>query len=162
MQRLATSQNTITGLGLSPTDRNFLTFYQWKVGSILMPQYRVECMSPSLPFRELLRFWHATTLQEVASLHNRTSYTLDATSADPVTEINEDNPQSIIGSFHIGQEMESFANKSDVIMSGISTLGQNIFFQGEFDGNNTAATMDTFALFDTLFTISEGTMTSQY
>jgi hypothetical protein len=71
------------------------------------------------------------------------------------------------GTFCVGLEMESFANKSDVIMSGISSLGQNIFFEANYTAPTSATLIpamlvDGFASYDVLYTLQDGVLTAQF
>ncbi len=159
-------QNAIARRTLTNLSQNLLSYYQFRIGSVAMPQHRVFCgttadPSPE-PFMELQRSLHALGQLHTGGLINKENWVFDGGIAE------DDDVESLLanqnnsGKFIVGLELESFANKNDVIMSGISTLGQNIFYNPEYASTPVAATLDAFANFDILFTISEGTMTAQF
>jgi hypothetical protein len=67
-------------------------------------------------------------------------------------------------------ELESFAGRSDAIISGMNTLCTNCFFEGNITSNygatNVATTvnyvLDFYANFDVIFMIKDGLLTAKY
>lgn len=123
--------------------------YQFRVGSVLMPQAPVTSGSGtnavgwrSEMMQELLRSFHKIGGAGQPAALNLLSW-------------NRGNSDGFHGSFCVGLELESFANKSDVIMSGVSTLGQNIFFEASYTTSAIAMDakyIDAFASYDVLYT----------
>ena len=87
--------------------------------------------------------------------------------------------------FLIGQELETFAQKSNLLLSGMNTLASNVFFEANIGigacstaahcaGNGAANTYDAavgptvnysmefFANFDIIFVIENGIMTARF
>jgi hypothetical protein len=72
--------------------------------------------------------------------------------------------------FAIAVELESFASRSDCIISGLNTLSTNSFFEGSitssYGATNVATTsayiLDFYANFDIIFMISNGLLTAKY
>lgn len=128
---------------------------------MLIPQARVNASASdnsrmTEACMELLRSFHAINQNLSGSPINNFSWTQDL----PITQ------NGTQATFCVGLELESFANKSDVIMSGISTLGQNVFFEATYvAANNTFTgnwTVDAFASYDVLFTLQDGVLTAQF
>lgn len=140
-----------------------LTSYQFRVGSVLMPQAPVKSSGDtsvagwsSEILMEFLRSFH-----RVGGVDQPASVTLGSwTRTGASGTVGGDQ----FGSFCIGLELESFANKNDVIMSGISTLGQNVFFECAYNtgGGSYTALVDAFAAYDVLYTLQDGVLTAQF
>jgi hypothetical protein len=48
-------------------------------------------------------------------------------------------------------------------MSGVSTLGQNVFFEATYNASSSEAnTVDAFAAYDVLYTLQDGVLTAQF
>lgn len=62
--------------------------------------------------------------------------------------------------FAIAQELEVYTSRNDVILQGINTIGQNVFFDCTIDttGPTSAYTMSFFANFDVILIIENGIM----
>jgi hypothetical protein len=67
-------------------------------------------------------------------------------------------------------ELESFAGRTDAIISGMNTLSTNCFFEGTITSNigatnvSTSAnyTLDFYANFDIIFQLRDGLLTAKY
>jgi len=74
------------------------------------------------------------------------------------------------GTFYVGYNTESIANRSDVLNTGISTLNQNIFMQSryttDYGGNDSglpsATRLDMFVHFDGVLAIENGIVTMKF
>jgi hypothetical protein len=134
-----------------------LASYQFRVGSVLMPQAKVTSAANGSSaawggeiLMELMRSFHA-----LGGASQESAIGLGSWTQQPETYKH--------GSFCVGLELESFANKSDVIMSGVSTLGQNVFFEATYDVTSApAALVDAFACYDVLYTLQDGVLTAQF
>jgi hypothetical protein len=68
-------------------------------------------------------------------------------------------------SFLIGLELESFSNRSDSILSGVSTLNSQIYFTGTIASGLTAAanfTVDFFSQMDMILVIQDGIVSAKF
>lgn len=89
--------------------------YQFRVGSVLMPQAKVNPLAATGDARmtealmEMLRSFHAVGFSISGSPINTGSWTLQIPELDAVAAATATNMQ---GTFVVGLEMESFANKS--------------------------------------------------
>ena len=71
--------------------------------------------------------------------------------------------------FHIGQELETFSNRRDTILSGVSTLNTQTFFTGIINSGATAGGTNSynynvhfFANFDMILVIQDGIMSAKF
>jgi hypothetical protein len=65
--------------------------------------------------------------------------------------------------FALAIELETFSNKSDVIISGINTLADNVYFEYTAIGNtNVATVMNSFAVYDQILVLQNGILTARY
>jgi hypothetical protein len=65
--------------------------------------------------------------------------------------------------FAIGQEFVTFSGKNDVLLSGMNTLSQNIFFECDVSSSgNDAMTLNFFAAYDILFVVQNGIMSARF
>jgi hypothetical protein len=89
---------------------------------------------------------------------------------------------SYTNGFALALECESFAGKSNVLLSGLNTLNSNIFFEanlgfaattaligngaantmGAITGPTASFTLDFFANFDIIYVIQDGQMTARF
>ena len=69
-------------------------------------------------------------------------------------------------SIAIAQELESYSNRSSVILSGINCLGQQTFFEGNINSATTALstayTIDFFANYDYIVELSDGILSAKF
>jgi hypothetical protein len=67
--------------------------------------------------------------------------------------------------FALGIELETFSNKSDVIISGINTLADNVYFEYTSLGGgagNVPTIMNAFAVYDQILVLQNGVLTARY
>lgn len=64
--------------------------------------------------------------------------------------------------FALGIELETFSNKADVIISGINTLADNVYFEYTGAGDNVASIMNAFAVYDQILVLQNGILTARY
>jgi hypothetical protein len=63
----------------------------------------------------------------------------------------------------IAQELESFAQRSDVLLSGMNTLSSQVFFEAQIDTITTDIyTLDFYAWYDHIMVIDQGIMSIKY
>ena len=151
--------------------------YYFRVGSSIYPNkpvYLINTLqqSGSEGYAEMLKSLHA-----LSSTNGNTSITYNqynvATAAlggwaqayQPATQLQ--NMGTSNNAFCIGLELETFANRNDTILSGVSTLNSQIYFTGTiYTGQNTGAnaiTAQFFAHMDMILVINEaGVMSAKF
>ena len=154
--------------------------YWWRVGSLIIPQKYVNVQNSANTggyaeaFAEIQKSFHAlnhsefsgsigSILYQVCDLSDNTvgGGVSDGTSAvlAPNTGTN-----SYLNAFAIAQELESFAQRNDTILSGMNTLGSQVFFEANLNSTATAAayTLDFFAYYDMIVILSDGLLSVKF
>ena len=168
------------GASINP---NFSYVY-WRVGSSMYPNKPIylintNCGTGAEGFAELLKSFHALS----ASVGNTSivspQYNVCSGAAGPAAiqgwalAAPAGAAAGILGShynaFAIGLELESFSNRTDTILSGVSTLNSQVFltagvYTGQTVGGagNLNFTLDFFAQMDMILVIQDGTMSAKF
>ena len=144
-------------------------YYWFRIGSAIVPPKAVYLENSGNTggygeaYAELLKSWH--DLHTVAnSTALGTEYNVaDATITNCPQVALQTGANSYNNGFVIAQEMESFAQRSDVLLSGMNTLSSQIFFETTI---NTAPgntyTLDFFAWYDHIMVIDRGIISIKY
>ncbi len=165
------------GSSISPN----LSSYYYRIGSSVYPNKPVYLLNGSLvgtggeAMAELLKSFHALSSATGNSSLNHTTYNVAATAqqgfslpfypGDKTTSLDTCN-----NAFAIGLELQSFSNRSDTILSGVSTLNSQVYFTGIIQSGLTAGgaaknfdyIMDSFAQLDMILVIQDGIMSAKY
>ncbi|GMH68480.1 hypothetical protein TrLO_g2272 [Triparma laevis f. longispina] len=143
--RVQASINAKNKLSVSNRTRADLTEYYIQIGSTRVPQKPVKFDAHGGEIQvELQRAFHS---------YGRKNNMISYFKSDFVKTGAGDD----FGAFLIGLDMESFSGKSDVINQGLSTISQNIFFVGTYDGVPAATLITSFAHFDQILEIDTAT-----
>ena len=128
------------------------------------------CGGGAEAFMEIQKAWHSLDNAENASSMSSAVYNVRdlALTNSPWTEATDDAAGIKLGSvngFCIALELESFAQKSDVLLSGLNTLTSQVFF--EFNvvtaaTKNTAWTFDFFANYDQIMVLQDGLLSVRF
>jgi hypothetical protein len=138
----ATDQTDCAYANSSRSNPNFET-YSWRVGSLMVPQKPVTLKNSNTTggyaeaFTETLRAWHslnsASAGSSVPMAYYQVANTIDATCGVIVRKDTDGSAGamdlSYKNAFAIGQELETFANRGDVLLSGLNTLNLQCFFE---------------------------------
>ena len=164
------------GTSISP---NFSSIY-FRVGSSVYPNKPIYLLSSSTgtgseAMAELFKSFHALSSSIGNSSINYQNYNVAATAtlgfaaiAAPATQVTANNSNN---AFAIGLECQSFSNRNDTILSGISTLNSQIYFTaniytGLVAGDSTLQlnyTCDFFSQMDMILVIDEnGVMSAKF
>jgi hypothetical protein len=158
-----------------------ISSYYFRCGSQIMPNKPVYLINGSLVgtgsegYAELLKSFHAlsTSIGNSAIPFNQYNVCATATQAWTAPYAPGSKASGTIdthaNSFAIGLELENFSNRSDTILSGISTLNTQIFFTGNINSGATAGgasgynyTVHFFANFDAILVIQDGIMSAKF
>ena len=129
-----------------------LTDYQFLLGSDTYPPTKIKGTDSGFcePFEELKKSFHCggASLASMGVL-NLANYTVTAaTGADAATP----------GTFILACDFESYSGKSGALLSGVSTLGSDLYLNATF-ASSEAATIDVFLHYDMKLIISDGMLT---
>jgi hypothetical protein len=133
--RGVTQASALASYSLSSRANPNWTQVQWRIGSLLVPQKPISLVSGfAEPFAELQRSFHGLSNNLFSGSIQSTNYnvaeTADTNVADGAYVLAiQDGASSHKNAFAIAQELESFSNRNDTILSGINTLGSSIFFE---------------------------------
>ena len=170
-----------------------LSFYYFRIGSSIYPNKPVYLTNGSLvgtgaeAYGELLKSFHAlsSTIGNTALTHN--SYNVAATATQgfalnyvPGSKSLAATTVAVAGvvppidthgnAFAIGLECQSFSNRNDTILSGISTLNSQIYFTGGIANGLTAGgvannynyTIDFFSQMDMVLVMQDGILSAKF
>ena len=70
-----------------------------------------------------------------------------------------DKVDGLTGLFVIGQDLESYSGKSGALLSGISTLGSDLYFSANYSDMTVPALLDFFLHYDMKLVIDNGVLT---
>ena len=122
--------------------RSDLTEYYFNIGSKRVPQKPIKTNDAlcSDTFTNIQKALHHFGDRHTGVSFNHTDFPLTATNA-------------VGGAFVIMQDMEAFSGKTDVLNTGESTVSQQIFFNGTYDGIPAQCLVTSYAHFDCMLEI---------
>jgi len=144
-----------------------ISSYWFRIGSSIVPQKAVDlyntstCGGYAQAFAELLKSWHAMNHCEAGSNISFPEYNVaeTAVAADQVI-VGKGGTDAATAStsyqnaFAIAQELESFAQRSDVLISGLNTNSSTVFFEGNVSTAPSAQyTLNIYAAYDHILVI---------
>jgi hypothetical protein len=159
--------------------------YWFRVGAYMVPQRAVTLYSLSNTggagegFAELTKSWHAFNKPDATSGIPYNQYNVvDLAVADPtiggmgaagqIVPVAGVNllANSHQNAFMIAQDFEAFANKTDILLSGMNTLSSQIFFEANISWNaqvpTQAFTIDYYANFDQILVLENGILSAKF
>lgn len=154
----SSNQENSSAYSVNDRVKNYLTSYQFKVGSMYANAKPIDCTNngPSA-YMELRRCMGSVTSESLPSLLTRSDW-IKQIATPP-------GPSASPGAFAIGCELQPFSNIQNLI-SGTNASASNIFLELNFDStqaaNIVASTIDSFVQVDALVTVSNGMMTVAY
>jgi hypothetical protein len=134
--------NATAGYSKSSSVNPNLSQYYFRIGSSMYPNKPVYLMSSTTGsgaegYAELLKSFHALSASIGNSAITYQNYNVATTATLgfaqaylPVAKTAALNPDTFGNAFAIGLELQSFSNRNDTILSGISTLNSQVFFTG--------------------------------
>jgi len=198
LPRRSTEISSTTSYSLTSRINPNIATYWWRAGSVLIPSRYVTLWNQTTTggfsegFASLQQAFHSLTNPEYAGSIPYSQYNVHDASQDfsiggvgsstgGVVALNTGN-SSYLNGFAIGTEMEVFAQKSDVLLSGFNSLNSNIFFEcqigvapctalggnglantyGTLVGPTQNYTLDFFSNFDVIYVLSNGTLTARF
>jgi hypothetical protein len=128
--------------------------YQFRIGSLLCPQSPVMLTGGyAEAFSEVVKSFHGLGMvgasPSIGSVIYNAAYTVDATSG---VKVASTGANSYTNGFSIAIELETIANRSDVILSGINSLNSTIFFEANIaNAIGAQFLLDFYAHYDSIF-----------
>ena len=158
---------------------NLSSFY-YKIGGAMYPNKPVYLISTNVgtgseAYGELLKSFHALSSTVGNTAVNFNHYNVAATALQGWSVNYTPGSKSTAtvdthaNAFSLGLELETFSNRSDTILSGISTQNSPIYFTGTIYNGATCGgtagynyTVDFFAQMDMILIITDGVMSAKY
>ena len=150
--------------------------YWWRVGPYLIPNKPVNLHNGSYSiggfaegYIEIMRSQHALSHADVGGTIGFAQYNVWDASAN-TTNIGSSGiaaisttSNSYANGFAIAQELEMWAQRSDVLISGMNTLASQVFFECNFGvATASAFTLEFFANADIIFVLENGLLSARY
>jgi len=159
--------------------------YWWRIGGAMIPQKPVTLYNPNAGagyaegFAEIMKSWHSLSSPDMCGGLNLTTFNatdiLDANvdasvpTGIPSSATTSKGSAGYTAGFAIAQELESFANRSDLLLSGMNTLSSQVFFECNLGLKSdfsclplTATTLDFYAQYDQILVIENGIMSCRF
>jgi hypothetical protein len=160
-----------TSYSLSSRVNPNIASYWWRVGSALVPQKPINLINQNTTggfsegYSEIQKAWHSLGHFEMASSlsypYFNVADTSDALGGGVVAPSTTSN--SYKNAFMIQTELESFANRTDVILSGMNTLSSQVFFECVINTPIAANyTLDIYSNFDHNLAIENGILSVKF
>lgn len=163
--RRSTEINGATSYSLSSRVNPNFDNYQWRVGGSVIPNKPIQLINSNTTggfaeaYIELLRSWHSVSSSDCAGSLPFDYFNVANTAITNAGVIVPNTTStSYKNGFAIAQELQVFSNRNSLLLSGINTLGQNIYFDAAISTAVGADyTLNFFANFDILYILDRQT-----
>ena len=171
--RRATEINGATSYSTTSRCNPCFSTYGWRVGASLIPNKYITLENTNTTqgyaeaFAETIKAWHGLNSYYISTALPTNIYnTADgAFLLGPVTNITGTlAANSYQNGFVIAQELESFANRSDVLLAGLNTLSSQVFFETTINsaGPTVTTTLDFYANYDHIIVLENGILSVRF
>jgi len=170
--RRATEITSSTSYSISSRINPNIQYYWWRCAGAIIPQKYVILENSNTTggssegFIEIMRSFHSLDNSTNCSslpiaYFNTTDKAGDTTQ---FTSSISTGVNSYANAFAIATELESFAQKSDLLISGMNTLSSQVFFECMISNTAPTAnyTLDFFAQFDVIYVLENGLLSARF
>ena len=153
---------------------NLASFY-WRIGSSIYPNKPIYLVNGTTVgtgaegFAELLKSFHALSASTGNTTLNYGQYTVAQNAIQGwnanvgLGMVNATALGNHYNAFAVGLELQSFSNRSDTILSGISTLNSQVYFTGTtYQAAGLQSTVDFFSQMDMILVLQDGVLTAKF
>lgn len=168
LPRRATEIASATSYSISSRINPNFANYWWRIGANLIPQKYVQLINSNGTIRgfaeaymEIQKMFHSMNHPEFAGCFPFIHYNVVDSGADTtvggggLVAISTAN-NSYLNGFAIGQNLETYSQKDDVIINGLNTLSSQVFFEAQINtATNAAYTLDFYSNFDMILVKDE-------
>ena len=153
---------------------NLSSFY-WRIGSSIYPNKPIYLVNGTTVgtgaegFAELLKSFHALSSSTGNTTLNYGQYNVAQNAIQGwaanvgLGMINATATGNHYNAFAVGLELQSFSNRSDTILSGISTLNSQVYFTGTtYAAAGLQSTIDFFSQMDMILVLQDGVMSAKF
>ena len=174
LPRRASELNTTNSFSLASRVNPNFSQYWWRIGAYIIPQKSVNLINASTTggygegFIELQKAWHALNHPEYASSLPFNLYNVadaaDTTVGNGGVTVGGSTSLSINNAFALATELETFAQRNDVLLSGMNTLASQVFFEANISTALSANnyTLDFYANYDHILVLQDGILSVRF
>ena len=167
------STTVYTSYSVSSRINPNISTYWWRVGSSIMPSKYVVLENSNTTggygeaFEEVIKAWHSVGSYYISTQIPITYYNVadqGTLTNTPLQALNASGSTTYQNAFVIAQELESFANKDSLLMSGLNTLSSQVFFECTINtavGSNSYV-LNFFANFDSILVLENGLLSTRF
>jgi hypothetical protein len=154
--------------------------YYWRIGAYIIPNKMVILQNSNSTggyaeaYCELVRSFHSLTSPQNAAGIQLDWYQVQDAASDAltggnvatggVTQAVAAGANAYQNAFAIAQELESWAMRSDILISGMNTLASQIFFEGNIQATAPTVnyTLDFYANYDHILVLQNGILSAKF
>ena len=169
LPRRATEIALGTAYSLSSRINPNFANYWWRIGANLIPQKYVQLINSNGTIRgfaegymEIQKMFHSMNHPEFVGCFTFPQFnvadngTADTSIGGGGVTVPNTGASSYLNAFAIGQNLETYSQKSDVIINGLNTLSSQVFFEANINTATAAAyTLDFYSNFDMILVKDE-------
>ena len=177
LPRRSTEVSNVFAYSLSSRVNPNIASYWWRIGSLLVPQKPVNLINANSTggyaegYAECMRAMHSLNNASYGSSIGSYQFQV-ADAADPVVgdggtyngvTVGSTGAGSYANGFIICQELETFCQRGDVLLSGMNTLGSQVFFECSINtAPGTTYTLDFYAYADVIYVLENGLLSVRF
>ena len=181
LPRRSTEVTSKTSYSISSRVNPNIDTYFWRVGAYIIPNKYVTLKNSNNTggyaeaFAEVTKSFHSLNAPQYAA-GMPLDYYMSADAKDTtvgggtsstvggVYQVSDyTGSTSYTNGFAIAQELESFANRSDILISGMNTLASQVFFEGSIStAPSTTYVLDFYANYDQIIVLENGIMSAKF
>ena len=171
--RRATEINGQSSYSISSRCNPCFSTVNWRIGASIIPNKAITLENTNTTagyaegFAETIKAWHGLNSYYVSTALPTPFYnTADGAFPAPVVNISASLAlNSFQNGFVLSQELESFSNRTDVLLSGLNTLSSQVFFEATINsatGPTVTTTLDFYANYDHILVIENGILSVRF
>ena len=172
--RRALEINSSTSYSISSRINPNISYYWWRIGGAILPNKYIVLENANTTggysegFIEIMRSFHSLDSSVNCSSIPQPYYncTDKATDATQLTTIASTGSYSYQNAFAIAQELECFAQRSDLLISGMNTLSSQCFWECQINTATNATTgtytLDFYAQYDVILVLENGLLSARF
>jgi hypothetical protein len=169
--RRANEINGASSYSISSRINPNISWYWWRIGGSIVPQKYVVLENANTTggygeaFIEIMRSFHSLDSSVNASSLPQTYFNVTDKASDltQLTSTINTGLNSYQNGFSIAQELESFSQRSDLLISGMNTLSSQCFFECQINTAPTGNyTLDFYAQYDVIYVLENGLLSARF
>lgn len=166
------AEQVATSYSISSRVNPNIESYYWRIGATVIPSKNIVLINANNTggfteaYAELLKSWHSLHTAQSSTCLGQEYNICEAGVAAAGVVAASTGANSYKNGFVIAQELESFAQRNDVLLSGMNTLSSQIFFEctisGTLTATSTAYTLNFMANYDHILVLERGLLSVKF